>query len=82
MKETLLTILLIVWMLLTLLLTFSIVGWVVLMKVVLKVWSECSFLEDSILQDDLEYFLGSANKEKTLDKLIEIVKIKTEIDGD
>mgnify|MGYP003552208994 CR=1 FL=1 len=57
-------------------------SWDWIMKVVLKVWSECSFLEDSILQDDLQHFLGSVDKEKTLQKLIEIVKLKAEIDGD
>ena len=56
--------------------------WNLIMRLVQKVWSECSFLEDSILQDDLQHFLGSVDKEKTLQKLIEIVKLKAEIDGD
>jgi len=56
-------------------------SWDWIMKVVLKVWSECSFLHDTNLQDNLNYFLGSANKEKALEKLIEIVKLKAEIDG-
>ena len=56
--------------------------WNLIMRLVLKVWSECSFLHDTNLQDNLNYFLGSANKENTLETLIEIVKLKTEIDGD
>lgn len=54
--------------------------WNWIMEVVLKVWSECSFLHDTNLQDNLNYFLGSANRENTLETLIEIVKLKTEID--
>lgn len=56
--------------------------WNLIMRLVQKVWSECSFLHDTNLQDNLNYFLGSANKENTLETLIEIVKLKAEIDGD
>ena len=56
-------------------------SWDWIMKVVLKVWSECSFLHDTNLQDNLNYFLGSANRENTLETLIEIVKLKTETDA-
>ena len=55
--------------------------WNWIMEVVLKVWSECSFLHDTNLQDNLNYFLGSANRENTLETLIEIVKLKTETDA-